>query len=113
MKRQSDDFEEVVVSVYGPENSTRRNALQGGIGRCGINLQESPQLICGDFNVTLEAMDRPNDTGGQDPDSEDFWAFILEAALQEMGLVDYLYTWRSTKGRNMPSWLDRFLCSME
>ena len=38
-------------------------------------------LIGGDFNVTLEARDRPSETGGRDSDPEEFWAFIAEVAL--------------------------------
>ena len=68
--------------------------------------------IGGDFNVTLEAKDRPNDMGGQDPDSV-FWAFIAAAALIEIGPVDCMYTWRSMTGRNMRSRPDRFLCLVE
>ena len=49
-------------------------------------------LIGGDFNVTLEAKDRPNDMGGRDPDSEEFWAFIVAAALIEVGPVDCVCT---------------------
>ena len=70
-------------------------------------------LTGGDFIVTLEVKDRPNNARRQDPDSEGFWTFILEATLQELGLVDCLYTWRSTNGSTMPSHLDRFQCSIE
>ena len=34
--------------------------------------QGRPCLYGGDFNMTLEAMDKPHDTGGQDLDSKDF-----------------------------------------
>ena len=63
--------------------------------------------------MTLEAKDKPNDMGGQDPDSEEFRAFITAVAIMEMGPMDCVYTWRSMTGRNMRSWLDRFLCSVD
>ena len=68
-------------------------------------------LMGGDFNVTVVAKDRPNNVGGQDPNSEGFWTSILEMTLQEMGLVDCLYTW-SMNSCTMPSHLARFLCSI-
>ena len=49
-------------------------------------------LIGGDFKVTLEAKDRPNDMGGRDPDLEEFWAFIAEAAFIKMRPMDCKYT---------------------
>ena len=70
-------------------------------------------LLGRDFNVTLEARDRPNNMGGWDSDSEEFWAFIVEMTLIEMGHVDCVYTRRSMAGRNMRSRLDRFLYSVE
>ena len=73
----------------------------------------SPMLMGGDFNVTLEAKDRPNIAGGQDLDSEDFRPFITEEMLQEMGPVNCVYTWRSMNRYTLPSCLDRFLCSTE
>ena len=48
----------------------------------------------------------------QDPNLEDFWAFILEASLLEMGPMGCLNMW-STTGHTMPSSLDRFLCLRE
>ena len=63
--------------------------------------------------MTLEAKDRPNNAGGQDPDSEGFWTFLSKAELRVMGLVDCLYTWRSTNDNTMPSQQDRFLYSIE
>ena len=70
-------------------------------------------LIGGDFNVTLEAMDRPYNVGGQDPDLEDFRSFITEVMLQETRPVNYVYRWRSTSGNTMSSRLYRFLCLIE
>ena len=53
--------------------------------------QGSPMLMGGDFNVTLEAKDRPNNARGQDPDSEDFRSFITKTTLQDMRRVDCVY----------------------
>ena len=63
--------------------------------------QGYPILMGGDFNVTLEAMDRPKNTGGQDPNLKDFLVFISEVTLQEVQPVDCLYTWRITTGQTV------------
>ena len=81
----------------------------GGTNGDGCNLSRISHADGGDFNVTLEVRDRPNNAGGQDPDSKGFWTFLLEAELHEMGPVNCLYTW-STNCNTMPSWLVRFLC---
>ena len=86
--------------------------MEGASGS-SIQFQGLPILIGGDFNVTLKARDRPNDMGGQGPDSEKFWAFITGAALIEMGPMDCMYTWRSMTSRNMRSRLDKFLGLVE
>ena len=63
--------------------------------------------------MTLDADDTPNGAGGRDQGSEEFWDFLLRAALQEMGPQDCNYTWRSEAGPSYRSCLDRFLCSVE
>ena len=110
LKRQSDDIELVVVLVYFPANATRRNERWRKLGQVSSAFQGSPVIISSDFNVTLEASNRPNGMRGRDP--EDLWAFISEVALQEMGHVDWQHTWRSRTGLSMPSSLDRFLYSI-
>ena len=47
--------------------------------------QGTPMLVEGDFNVTFQVKDRPNNARGQDPNSKDFWTFILKATQQELG----------------------------
>ena len=70
LKRHSNELEEVVISVYGPTNVRRRTELWGFLEKMAAAFQGSPMLMGGDFNVTLEAENRPNNTGEQDPDSE-------------------------------------------
>ena len=72
-----------------------------------------PLLFRGDFNVTLEVGDRPNEAGGRDSGLEEFWIFISESALQDMGPADCRFTWRSSTGPHKLSSLDRFLCSID
>ena len=69
LKWQTDDLEIVVVSAYGPVNPTNRKHLWRELAGVVSTFQGSPMLIGGDFNMTLEAKDRPNDMGGRDPDS--------------------------------------------
>ena len=70
IKRQSDELEVVVISVYGPTNVRRRAELWGELEEMVVAFQGSPILMGGDFNVTLEVEDRPNNAGGQDRELE-------------------------------------------
>ena len=67
-----------------------------------------PVLIGGDFNVTLEAEDRPNGMGGKDPGSVQFRETLLRLCLIEMGPSDRQFTWC---GPSSQSRIDRFLRS--
>ena len=113
LKRHNDDLEMVGVLIYGLVNVKRRTELWEELGVVAATFQGSPMLMGGDFNVTLEAKDRVNNAGGQDLDLEDFRSFITEAMLQEIGLVNFVYMWRSTDRYTLPSQLDRFLCMTE
>ena len=113
LKRRADAFEMVVALAFGLANATKRNDLWRELAGVVATFLVSLMLIGGAFNVTLEARDRPNDIRGWGSYSEEFWAFIAEAVLIEMGRVDCVYTWRSTTGQNLRSGLDRFLCSVE
>ena len=113
LTRKIDGIEMVVASVYGPVNAALREGLWTELDDVVARFQGTPLLFGGDFNVTLEADDRPDGSGGRDQGSEDFWAFLSRAALQEMGPQDSTYTWRSGAGSSYKSRLDRFLCSVE
>ena len=63
--------------------------------------------------MTLEADNKPDGAGGCDQGSEEFWAFLSRAALQDMGPQDYNYIRRSEAGPSYRSRLHRFLCSVE
>ena len=71
-----------MVSVYGPANVMRRTELWEKLAKVAAAFQRSPMLMGIDCNVTLAGRDRPNNTGGQDLDLKDFWAFISEATLR-------------------------------
>ena len=62
---------------------------------------------------SLEAADRPNGLGGQDPGSPQFRALLAQTGLQEMGPSDRRFTWRASTDSMACSRLDRFLCSVE
>ena len=61
----------------------------------------------------MEAADRLNGLGGQDPGSTEFRDVLARAGLQEMGTSDCLFTWRGSTNPMARSRLDRFLCSVE
>ena len=113
LSRRSDGLKVVVASVYGPVYANRRGRLWEELDDVVSRFDGTPLLFGGDFNVTLDAEDRPDGTGGCDQGSEEFWAFLARAALQEMGPQDCNYTWRSEAGPSYRSRLDRFLCSVE
>ena len=58
---------------------------------CGV-FQNLPVLIGGDFNVTLAAADRPNDTGRRDQGSVRFREVLAQLGLGEMGPLDRRFT---------------------
>ena len=58
---------------------------------CGV-FPNLPVLIGGDFNVTLAAADRPNDTGGRDQGSAQFREMLAQLDLGEMGPFDRRFT---------------------
>ena len=105
-----DGFSAVVASAYGPAAPTLRSELWEDLAQLHETFPESPILIGGDFNVTLAASDRPNDGGGQDPGSSQFWEVIVVLGMAEIGPSDRRFTW---KGPTTQSRLDRFLCSTE
>ena len=75
LKWHSDGLVMVVVSIYGPANVWRRTKLWEELAVVATTFQGSSMLMGGGFNVTLEAKDRPNDSGGQDLNLEDFRSF--------------------------------------
>ena len=106
------------VLMKGSWNSSKSGShppMLFGLSFASKVMLKSPSrmLIEGDFNMTLEAKDRPNNMGGWDPDLEEFCVFITKATLIKMGPMDCVYTWRSMTGWNIRSQLDRFLCSVE
>ena len=87
--------------------------LWENISELATTFQGIPVIIGRDFNVTLEAADRPNGLGEQDPRSIEFRDVLAQAGLQEMGPSDCLFTWRGSTNPMARSRLDRFLCSVE
>ena len=85
LQRHSDDSHVVVVSIYSPKNVKRKAELWGELTEVAITFQGTPMQMGGDFNVTLEEIDRLNNARGQDPDSEDFKSFITEAHYKKWG----------------------------
>ena len=72
LSRRADSWSLVAASTYGPQTSARRLELWEDIFEVATKFQGIPMIIGGDFNVTLEAADRPNGLGGQDPGSTEF-----------------------------------------
>ena len=105
-----DGFSVVVASAYGPSAPALKHELGEDLVRLRGAYPDSPLLIGGDFNVTLQANDRPNGGGGQDPRSRQLREVITLLGLVEMGPSDRRFTWR---GPTTQSRLDRFLCSNE
>ena len=84
-----------VTSTYGPANATRMG-LWRELTRVASASQGSPMLIGGDFTMTSEVKDRPNNMGGRDLDSEDFELFISKSALIDFCFL--FFFWRGGGG---------------
>ena len=81
LSRRSDGLKVVVTSVYGPVYANHRERLWEELDEVVARFNGTPLLFGGDFNVTLEADDRPDGAGGCDQGSEEFCAFLSRAAL--------------------------------
>ena len=62
-----DDRHLVIASAYGPAIPTNWGELWEDLTQLCRTFPNMPLVIGGDFNVTLTAADRPNDTGSLDP----------------------------------------------
>ena len=105
-----DGFSAVVASAYGPSAPALRHELGEDLVMLRGAYPDSPMLIGGDLNVTLQANDRPIGGGGRDQGSRQLREVIASLGLAEMGPSDRRFTWR---GPATQSRLDRFLCSNE
>ena len=88
LQQQAGTFKMVIALVYGSAMAMA-NDLWRELAGVMATFQGSP-ILRGDFNVTLKAKDKPNDMGGRNPNSDNFWVLISEVTLIEMGLVDCL-----------------------
>ena len=100
----------VVASAYGPSNVSNRGELWEDLTHICETFPNTALLIGGDFNVTLNAEDRPNDLGGNDPGSARFRETLAHLSLGEMGPANQRFTWH---GPTSQSRIDRFLYSPE
>ena len=72
LSRRSDGLKVVVASVYGLVYANRWERLWEELDEVVDRFNGTPLLFGGDFNVTLEADDRPYGAGGRDQGSEEF-----------------------------------------
>ena len=100
----------VIASAYGPAIPMNRGELWEDLLLLCRAFPSMPLLIGGDFNVTLDAEDRPNNMGGVDPSSTRFREVLAQLGLGELGLADRRFTWH---GPSSQSRIDRFLYSPE
>ena len=107
---REDDRHLVIASAYGPAIPTNRGELWEDLLQLCRAFPNMPLLIGGDFNVTLDAEDRPNDMGGLDSGSARFREVLPQLGLGELGPVDQRFTWR---GPTSQSRIDWFLYSPE
>ena len=106
----ADDRHLIIASAYGPAIPTNQGELWEDLLQLCRAFPNMPLLIGGDFNVTLDAEDRPNDMGGSDPGSARFREVLAQLGLGELGPRDRRFTWR---GPTSQSRIDRFLYSPE
>ena len=113
LTRRIDGRSWVVASAYGPHSLAQQLELLEDLVELATKFQGTRLIIGGDFNITLEAADRPNGLGRQDSGSSQFRAVLAQTGLQEMGPSDQRFTWRASTDSRAWSRLDRFLCSVE
>ena len=100
----------VIASAYGPAILTNWGELWEDLLQLYRAFPNMPLLIGGDFNVSLDAEDRPNDMGGSDPGSARFKEVLAQLGLGELGPGDRRFTWRRPTSQSR---IDRFLYSPE
>ena len=108
-----DGWQWVVVFIYGPPSPPLWEELWTDFVEVVEAFSEILLYFGENFNVTLEVTDRPNDSGGLDPRSEQFWACMAASELEEMSPSNCVYTWRSLAHPHSLFCLDRFLSSLE
>ena len=107
---RADGLHFVFASAYAPMVPTGRGELwEDLIQMCGV-FPNLPVLIGGDFNVTLAAVDWPNDTGGRDQGSARYREVLAQLGLGEMGPSDRRFIWRGLRSQSR---IDLFLYSPE
>ena len=100
----------IIASAYGPAIPTNWGELWEDLFLLCRAFLNMPLLIGGDFNVTLDAEDRPNDMGGSDPGLARFREVLAQLGLGELGPANRRFTWR---GPTSQSRINRFLYSPE
>ena len=71
--------------IYGPTNAKRRVDLWGELMEMAIAFQGSPMLMGGDFNVTLEVKNRPNNVEGTIPIQKVFGRLCRKQSCTQQG----------------------------
>ena len=105
-----DDRHLVIASAYDLATPTNWGELWEDLTLLCRTFPNMPLLFVEDFNMTLAAVDWPNDMGGLDPGSARFKEVLAYLGLGEMGPTDWRFTWR---GPTSQSKIDRFLYSSE
>lgn len=100
----------VYTGVYGPNNSAMRRNFFHELEEMKPN-DDTPWIIAGDFNTTLEMQD------GNSTNQDMRWPIEFQNCLSELGLQDIrmegrTYTWSNTREQPAMAKLDRFLISV-
>lgn len=98
--------------IYGPSNSVGRSAFKEEL----ISIKptdDTPWLLGGDLNFTLELQDRTSNTTAEWRNSMDFAALISTLGLINTPLHGRRFTWSNERDQPHMARLDRFLVSDE
>lgn len=99
-----------ITKAYGPCQPHLKPAFLDSI----LNLAASvsgPWALCGDFNLTRYPSDRSNDNFDR-TEAVSFNDLINETELQEIPLMDRLYTWSNNQPHPILVKLDRFFVNI-
>jgi exonuclease III len=111
LKNNSDKFEWVLISVYGPAQGERKYSFLQELTQI-CNEEKSPIMVGGDFNIIRGRREKNNNR------YDDRWPFLFNAVinslnLREIELSGRQYTWANNLLKPTYEKLDRVLITTE
>lgn len=112
LRNKEDHQNFYLTGVYGPSTATHRQEFLDEL-QASKPSDNTPWVVCGDFNFTIDPTDRNTDRSWAQPNR--FKQFISSLGLINLPLQGRQYTWVRENGQHGAAMarLDRFLISTE